>query len=425
MIDKHKHFLYFTEMLDCEVIEQDTSVMIGRIVDLVASTKELYPRIVGALIMQKKTKKQMIIPWNKLEYVKNRMYLLKGEYQDLLKVYEPSEGEFLLKDEYLDMQIVDTYGANVVRVNDFHLLKEKDILWVVHADVGARGIMRRLGFEKIVDNITHWLFDYTLKERFISWKYVQSLDEPGKPSSVLKLKVTQQKLSGLWPADLAEIIEDLGMKERMNLFRALDTETAANVIKEVSPHVRKTVFEAIGKEKGTQIFKELPVDDIADIIVELPDRKAEVLLSTLDKEEVEKIREIAAVPKNEAGSFMELDYITLSADMTVQAALEKIRKAAQEIELINYIYITDDDNSLRGVTTLRRIMINEPDTKIGEFMHENVIRVKVDTNRKEVMRMFAKYDFDVLPVTDDENQLEGVIALKNSLEELVPQLARE
>jgi len=312
-----------------------------------------------------------------------------------------------------------------VRVNDFHLLKEKDILWVVHADVGARGIMRRLGFEKIVDNITHWLFDYTLKERFISWKYVQSLDEPGKPSSVLKLKVTQQKLSGLWPADLAEIIEDLGMKERMNLFRALDTETAANVIKEVSPHVRKTVFEAIGKEKGTQIFKELPVDDIADIIVELPDRKAEVLLSTLDKEEVEKIREIAAVPKNEAGSFMELDYITLSADMTVQAALEKIRKAAQEIELINYIYITDDDNSLRGVTTLRRIMINEPDTKIGEFMHENVIRVKVDTNRKEVMRMFAKYDFDVLPVTDDENQLEGVIALKNSLEELVPQLARE
>ena len=425
MIDKHKHFLYFTEMLDCEVIEQDTSVMIGRIVDLVASTKELYPRIVGALIMQKKTKKQMIIPWNKLEYVKNRMYLLKSEYQDLLKVYEPSEGEFLLKDEYLDMQIVDTYGANVVRVNDFHLLKEKDILWVVHADVGARGIMRRLGFEKIVDNITHWLFDYTLKERFISWKYVQSLDEPGKPSSVLKLKVTQQKLSGLWPADLAEIIEDLGMKERMNLFRALDTETAANVIKEVSPHVRKTVFEAIGKEKGTQIFKELPVDDIADIIVELPDRKAEVLLSTLDKEEVEKIREIAAVPKNEAGSFMELDYITLSADMTVQAALEKIRKAAQEIELINYIYITDDDNSLRGVTTLRRIMINEPDTKIGEFMHENVIRVKVDTNRKEVMRMFAKYDFDVLPVTDDENQLEGVIALKNSLEELVPQLARE
>ena len=178
-----------------------------------------------------------------------------------------------------------------MRVNDLHLLKEKDILWVVHADVGLRGLIRRLGWDKGVDALTEWFFSYKLKDKLISWKFVQSLAEPGKAVSVLKLNVAQEKLSRLWPADIAEIIEDLGVRERMNLFRALDVETAASVIKEISPNVRHAIFESIGKEKGSMIFRELSEDEIADIIVDLPHKKVESLLNTLKKEKVEKIKE--------------------------------------------------------------------------------------------------------------------------------------
>jgi len=425
MIDRQKHFLFFTDILKRKVLGCDGGTAVGTIVDLVASTKELYPRIVSALVCTKRGKGNAVIPWNKLEYTEEDYYILQSDARDLMRPYVPREGEFLLKDEFLDMQIVDTYGCKVVRVNDLHLLKEKGILWVVHADVGLRGVIRRLGWEKGADLITDWLFSYKMKDRFISWKFVQGLSEPGKAVSVLKLKVTQEKMSQLWPADIAEMIEDLGIKERMNLFRALDIETAANVIKAVSPHVRRSIFESIGKDRGSQLFKELSEDEIADIIVEIPHRKAEALLGTLKKEKVEKIREIAALPHNEAGSFMELGFVSLHRDMTLADAFEKIRAAASHIELIYYVYVVDHEHRLVGVTTMRNMLLHEAQARLSDIMNPNIIKVQVDTDRKEVIRIFVKYDFDVLPVVDEQDKLIGVIALKNAIEQLIPNLVKE
>lgn len=425
MIDIHKHFLFLTDILKRDVVDSDGTSVVGTIVDLIASTKELYPRIVSALVCTKRGKGNAVIPWNKLEYTEEDYYILKSDARDLMRPYSPHEGEFLLKDEFLDMQIVDTHGCKVVRVNDLHLLKEKGILWVVHADVGVRGIIRRLGAEKAIDMLTDWLFDYKIKDRFISWKFVQGLSEPGKSVSVLKLKVTQEKMSQLWPADIAEMIEDLGVKERMNLFRALDIETAANVIKAVSPHVRRSIFESIGKDRGAQLFKKLSEDEIADIIVELPHRKAEALLGTLKKDKVEKIREIVALPQNEAGSFMELSFIALHQDLTISEAFEKIKGAAPHVELIYYVYVIDHEHKLIGVTTIRNMFAREPHTRLAEIMNPNIIKVKVDTDRKEVIRIFVKYDFDVLPVVDEHDKLIGVIALKNAIEKLIPNLVKD
>jgi len=425
MIDIQKHFHFLTDILNRRVVDDDTGAVVGTVIDLVASAKELYPRIVSAVIRSARGKGNAVIPWNKLEFTEEDVYTLKGDARDLLRPYASHEGEFLIKEEFLDMQIVDTSGCKVVRVNDLHLLKEKGNLWVVHADIGLRGVVRRLGWVRAVDALTDWLFSYRLKDRFISWKFVQSLAEPGKSVSVLKLKVTQEKLSQLWPADIAEMIEDLAVRERMNLFRALDRETAANVIKAVNPAVRRSIFESIGKDRGAQIFKHLTEDEIADIIVELPPRKAEALLGTLSAAKVSRVKEIAALPKNEAGSFMELEYVTLDQEATVGQAFEKIKDLAHRIEHIYYVYVVGQDNTLSGVTTLRKVLASEPHQRLADIMNPNVIKVEVDTDRKEVIRIFVKYDFDVLPVTDENNRLIGVIALKNSIESMIPHLARE
>jgi CBS domain-containing protein len=425
MVDRQKHFLFLTDVLKRKVFDADGETVVGTIDDLVASTKELYPRIVSALVHARRGGGRAVIPWNKLEHTAKDIYVLKSDARDYMRPYAFNEGEFLLKDEFLDMQIVDTYGCKVVRVNDLHLLKEKGVLWVVHADVGLRGVIRRLGCESGVDLITDWLFSYKMKDKFISWKFVQGLSEPGKAVSVLKLKVTQEKMSHLWPADIAEMIEDLGVKERMNLFRALDIETAANVVKEVTPHVRRSIFESIGKDRGSQLFKTLSEDEIADIIVDLPQRKADMLLGTLKKEKVETIREIAALPQNEAGSFMELGFVALHQDITLQEGFRKIKETAHHVELIYYVYVIDHEHKLVGVTTMRNMLLHEEHQRIADIMNTNVIKVQVDTDRKEVIRIFVKYDFDVLPVVDEHDKLIGVIALKNAIEKLIPNLVRE
>ena len=91
----------------------------------------------------------------------------------------------------MDKQIVDTFGAKVVRVNDLHFLRVDSRLRLVHVDVGFRGLMRRVGWEKLVDQALRWFFSYVLPNQFISWKYVQLLSG----SDLLQLSVSQKKLS--------------------------------------------------------------------------------------------------------------------------------------------------------------------------------------------------------------------------------------
>ena len=162
----------------------------------------------------------------------------------------------------MDKQIVDTFGAKVVRVNDLHFLRVDSRLRLVHVDVGFRGLMRRVGWEKMVDQALRWLFSYVLPNQFISWKYVQLLSG----SDLLHLSVSQKKLSHLHPADLADIIEDLSGRERSAIFHALDAETAAEALEEIDPKIQKALIETISVEKASDIVEEMSPSDAADLL---------------------------------------------------------------------------------------------------------------------------------------------------------------
>lgn len=118
------------------------------------------------------------------------------------------EGELLLKDALLGKQVVDTHGAKIRRVNDLQFLKTKFGLHLVHVDVGFRGLIRRVGLINLLDFILQGLFDYKLTNHFISWKYTQPLNSP----DLLRLNIAQNRLSQIHPADLADILEELDIK---------------------------------------------------------------------------------------------------------------------------------------------------------------------------------------------------------------------
>ncbi len=409
-----KQFYFFSDFLNRRIYNPGLK-KVGKIVDMVAERMEPYPLILG-MVIQLQGRKKFFLPWERMLQVEPQIVLSEGDPLELTTSLSGKDA-ILLREEVMDKQIVDTYGAKVVRVNDLHFLKVDSRLRLVHVDVGFRGLMRRVGWERAVDRVLEWLFSYKLPNQFISWKYVQLLSG----SDLLHLSVSQKKLSHLHPADLADIIEDLSSRERSAIFHALDTETAAETLEEIDPKIQKALIETIPVEKASDIVEEMSPSDAADLLADLPEERAEEILEGMEQEKAEDLRELLVHPEETAGGLMTTAFLRLTPDVTVETAISRLRAEAPNLDIMDYIYVVDEEESLQGVVSIRDLLTAQSHQPLSEIQFPRVVSVKLDEDQKEVVETFAKYGFRALPVVDDENHLKGVIGFRNVLEVLAPE----
>jgi CBS domain-containing protein len=402
-----REFYFFSDFLNRRVYNASHQKA-GRISDLVAERAEPYPMIVGMMI--KIRRRNRFLPWEKIIQMEPQLTLSEEELMDP-KATLPEKELILLREEVMDKQIVDTFGAKVVRVNDLHFLRVDSRLRLVHVDVGFRGLMRRVGWEKIVDQALRWLFSYVLPNQFISWKYVQLLSG----SDLLHLSVSQKKLSHLHPADLADIIEDLSGRERSAIFHALDAETAAEALEEIDPKIQKVLIETIPVEKASDIVEEMSPSDAADLLGDLPEERAEEILDSMEQEKAEDLRELLVHPDETAGGLMTTAYLSLTPGLTVETTIGRLKAEAQNLDIIDYIFIVDEEEVLQGVVSIRDLLTAHPHQTLAQIQPARVVSVKLDEDQNEVVEAFAKYGFRALPVVDEQGHLKGVISFRNVL----------
>jgi CBS domain-containing protein/sporulation protein YlmC with PRC-barrel domain len=408
-----KEFYFFSDFLNRRVYNA-SGQRVGRISDLVAERAEPYPMIIGMMVRTKRRK--MPLPWEKIIQIEPRLSFSEKELSDV-KTSLPEKDIILLREEVMDKQIVDTFGAKVVRVNDLHFLRVDSRLRLVHVDVGFRGLMRRVGWEKIVDQALRWFFSYVLPNQFISWKYVQLLSGSG----LLHLSVSQKKLSHLHPADLADIIEDLSGRERSAIFHALDAETAAEALEEIDPKIQKALIETIPVEKASDIVEEMSPSDAADLLGDLPEERAEEILEGMEQDKAEDLRELLVHPDETAGGLMTTAYLTLSPGVTIETALARLKAEAPNLDIMDYIFVVDDEEVLLGVVSIRDLLTAQSHQTLSEIQPARVVSVKPDEDQNEVVEAFAKYGFRALPVVDERGHLKGVIGFRSVLEVLAPE----
>ncbi len=409
-----KDFYFLSDFLN-RGVHDPSGRRVGKLSDLAAERAEPYPMIVGMMVRTKGRGKRIYVAWEKIGRIEPRI-TLSGEGLPISEASFPQKDIILLREEVMDKQIVDTFGAKVVRVNDLHFLRVDSNLRLVHVDVGFRGLMRRVGWEKIVDQVLRWLFSYVLPNQFISWKYVQLLSG----SDLLQLSVSQKKLSHLHPADLADIIEDLSGRERSAIFDALDTETAADTLEEIDPKIQKSLIEEIPVEKASDIVEEMSPSDAVDLLADLPEERAEEILEGMEQEKAEDLRELLVHSEETAGGLMTSAYLSLSPGVTVEAAITRLKARAPDLDIIDYVYVVDEDEVLHGVVSIRDLLTTSPHQPLSEIEASRVVSVKPDADEKEVVEAFAKYGFRALPVVDEENRLRGVIGFRSVLEVLAP-----
>lgn len=339
--------------------------------------------------------------------------------QDLPRL-DLHQGEQLLKDALLDKQVVDTDGAKIRRVNDLHFLKTRHGLHLVHVDVGFRGLMRRVGLLRIFDAILDALFDYKLSDHLIPWKFTQPLSSP----DLLRLNIAQSRLGQIHPADLADILEELNIKQRSAVFQALDVETAAETLEETDPKIQVSLINDLNSEKASDIIEEMTLSEAADLIGDLPKAKAEVILKEMEKDIAEDVKELLAHPEREAGDMMTTSYLSFSPSTTVREAMDKLRREAADIDLLYYVYVTDEEEHLLGVISLRDLLLADPAQKLTDIMDERVVSVRLDDKHDTIAEQFAKYAVTAIPVVDEEEKMQGAIIFRNLLEIVAPQLGK-
>jgi Mg/Co/Ni transporter MgtE len=325
---------------------------------------------------------------------------------------EVNPQEILLREELLDKQVVDTFGAKIERVNDIHLLIVNRDLRIVHVDYGIRGILRRLGWLKAIDFFTNWLFAYQFEEKMISWKYIQPLPS-GAAKQNLKLNVTSRKIHEIHPSDLADIIEELDQLSRSTVFRSLDLQTAALTLEEVDPKLQLRLIESAPVEQVSDILEEMAPDEATDLLADLPEEKQQKLMRTMEKPSREAVEELLKFKEGTAGSIMTKDFLSIRKDRTIGDAIEEFRKTVYPLDSIAYIYVTDNEGRLVGVSTVRHLVTCEKDAQLDKLMNTRLVKVESQDAVGTVADLFKKYKFMCLPVVDKDGVLKGVITLQD------------
>jgi len=414
--DSSGHFLYISEILNRPVVASGGGT-IGKLHDLKVRLDEPYPPIVSLAVRKRWEKKIFELEWSRVERLDTGAVRLTGGAESALRPLESGADEIWLRDELLDKQVVDTSGAKIERVNDIHLLSVNRDLRVAHVDFGWRGLLRRLGWLRTVDKVNLWLFAYRSEEKIISWKYVQPLlSDPDKKN--LKLNVAARGLRTLHPSDLADILEELDRTNRSSLFRSLDLQTAAQTLEEVEdPKLQISLIESGPVERASDILEEMAPDEATDLLAELPEEQKNRLVRTMEKPSADTLTALLKFKEGTAGSIMTKDFFAVSDDTTIGQAIEKFRETTYPLESVAYIYVTSGEGRLRGVATLRHLIIGDLGAPIAKFMNERLVTVDPQDDVEEVADIFKKYKFLAVPVVNEDGMIEGLITLKDIMEE--------
>ena len=222
----------------------------------------------------------------------------------------------------------------------------------------------------------------------------------------------------LYPADIAEIIEDSSIPEKglPILFRLLPKDIAAEVFVEMDGETQQALIQAFSDNELHEMLDELFVDDTVSIIEEMPANVVRRIIKNCAPEMRSQINKILEYPSDSAGSMMTPEYIFLRKDMTVEEAIDVIRRTGLDSETIYTCYVIEPDRTLIGVITVRELLLNSNNSSIADIMNTNIIYVETKTDNEHVAKLFDKYDFLAFPVVDAEKRLVGIITVDDAID---------
>lgn len=229
----------------------------------------------------------------------------------------------------------------------------------------------------------------------------------------------RRELADLHPADIAELYQNLDLDEAEFLFRLLDEETAADVLMELDEDDRLKLLEGMPTEEIAKQIEHLDTDDAVDVIQQLDKEDRDEILSHIDDvEQASDIIDLLKYDEDTAGGLMGTEMIVVNENMSMPECIKEMRTQAEEMDEIYYVYVVDNDNKLKGIFPLKKMITHPSVSKIKHVMETDPVSVKADTPIDEVALDFEKYDLVAMPVVDSIGRLLGRITVDDVMDQV-------
>ncbi len=241
------------------------------------------------------------------------------------------------------------------------------------------------------------------------------------------IEAAQKEVSEMHPADIAELFQSLNLKQAEWLFNLIeDKEKKADVLMELDEEDRKKLLEGMDPEQIGHFIDLLDTDDAVDLIQELDEEDRDEVLSHIDDvEQAGDIVDLLQYDEDTAGGLMGTEMIVVNENLSMPDCLKEMRRQAEDLDDIYYVYVVDNDNRLKGILPLKKMITHPSVSKIKHVMEIDPVAVRTETPIDEVAIDFEKYDLVAMPVIDSIGRLVGQITVDDVMDEVREQSERD
>ncbi|APQ99177.1 magnesium transporter [Clostridium botulinum] len=232
-----------------------------------------------------------------------------------------------------------------------------------------------------------------------------------------KYSEAREELLKLNSVDIATLLEEVDNKKSMLvLFRLLPKDIEIDVFSYMSNDMQQYIIQSITHEEMTTIIDQLYFDDVIDLLEEMPANIVKKILLNTDEKKRKLINQFLKYEEDSAGSIMTIEFVDLKKEMTVEQAIERIRKIGVDKQTINTCYVIDRNRKLEGIISIRRLILSNKDVLIKDIMKENYVSINTFDDQEYVASQFKKYDLVSMPVVDKEHRLVGIITIDDIID---------
>lgn len=382
---------------------------IGIVVDLIAKENGTLPYVTHIFIKRSFGDPALLIPWEFIRSVTLEEIVVS--ITDIKK-YEniPVPEMIKLKDHILDKKVLDMEDREIEVVYDIKLIGVNGKLFVSDVEISAIALFRRVGLSWLVN----YLNSKSSKDKFISWKYIQSIAAPlGRFRGDLRLNILKEKLSDIHPVDLAGIFEELDNKQRISIFDELDSKHASVALEEASPKTQREIISSLKKEKLSQLLNHMTTGQIADLLSVLPFNDVRIILHLLDARNVRKVKAILDKQEEDIVNYSTTKYIKVASTDIVDEVRDNYKNLAKDKKIVMYLYVIDDKEKLLGVIDIRELLEAREDKTMKDIATDEIIYLTSGSSLKTALNMFEKYDFRAMPIIDKGQKIIGVVSYRD------------
>lgn len=330
---------------------------VGRLADFVARWDAASYPLISALVARV-GRRTAFVSVDQVERVTHRGVTLRSARLDLAD-FERREGEVVLMGDVVDHQLVDVDGVRVVRAADLYLAQVGGVLRLVGADVGVSTLLRRLGPARYRSRPT--------PERVIDWAAIQPFGRPGSP---LRLRDSNRALHRLQPADLADLLEELGRTQRQELLAALEPEAAADALEEMEPKELEALLREAPTEQAAALLAVMEPDEAVDALRDLEPEDQAKLLEAMPEPTAQRLLQLLEFPERTAGGVMNTNLVAVRTEMSVDTVRQLLRDQEAHRDDIDGVVVVDEQGCLVDDVSLFELFVADSAQTLGELVGE-------------------------------------------------------